>query len=72
MALIELQIPAKQQNEYKIIFEKLVKLYSINDLKYLSNEEVIFSKHNLWELSEENIKDYKESFNLSENDLVNI
>jgi len=72
MSPITIDVPKSREKEYKQIFNMFVMSYTIEELKEIENIKIDLQKHNLDNLSDENFTAYKNSFNIKEENLINI
>jgi len=72
MTPIVIDVPKSKEKEYKQIFNMFVMSYSIDELKEIENINTDLKKHDLKDISWDNLSAYKNSFNVKEEDLINI
>ena len=72
MTIITIDVPSSKMREYKQIFNTFVMSYSIEELKEIENIKIDLERHKLIDISNENKKAYENSFNVEEDNLINI
>ena len=72
MSTITINVPETKEKEYKQIFNMFVMSYTIDELKEIENIKIDLQNHNLEDLSKDNIIAYENSFNVKEENLINI
>jgi hypothetical protein len=72
MTQIMIDVPKTKEKEYKKIFNMFVMSYTIDELREIENVKIDLQNHNLEDLSKNNVIAYKNSFNIKEENLINI